>query len=82
MKQLEFWEGFFSPLEVGWWAMFAMDNRIAHDPNASYAVYSKKTGEVICGSVPNEWNGKRCLLPINDDIYGDGNLLHLTRNVK
>lgn len=82
MKQLEFWEGFYSPLEVGWWIMFALDNLIIHDPNASYTVYSEKAKEPICGSVPNEWNGKRHLIPVNDDIFGDGHQLHLTRHVK
>jgi len=82
VKQLEFWEGFYSPLEVGWWIMFAMDIRIIHDPNASYTVYSEKAGTPICGSVPNEWNGQHYLIPVNDDIVGDGHQLHLTRHVK
>lgn len=81
MKQLEFWEDFYSPMEVGWWIMFGMDS-IIDDPNAIYTVYSKKTGQPICGRVPNEWNGKRHLIPVNDSIFGDGTQLHITRNVK
>ena len=62
--------------------MFALDGRIEHDPNAIYTVYSEKAKEPICGSVPNEWNGKRYLIPINDDVFGNGCQLHLTRNLK
>lgn len=82
MKQLEFWEGFYSPLEVGWWIMYSLENQIQKDLYSAHTVFSMKTGEAICGSVPNEWNGKIQYHPINDDIYGDGFQLHLTRNVK
>lgn len=75
-KQITIWKDFYSPLEIGWWIMFALDN-IINDPNAIYTIYSKKSKQSICGSIPNNWNGNRYFVAVNDDIFSDGNQLHL-----
>jgi hypothetical protein len=82
MKQLSFFEDFYSPMEVGWWIMYSLENQIQKDPNSVHTVFNEKTGTAICGSIPNECNGKKQVHLINNEIYGNGNLLHLTRNVR
>lgn len=82
MLQLEFWNGFFEPFELGWWIQYALEGKRRQNPNSSYVVMSRKTGQVICGLRPNSPDGQMARFYVDDSLYGDGTQLKLTSDVK
>lgn len=87
MIQLKFWNGFYEPFELGWWLQYQLEKMILQSPEFSHTIVSKRTGMSICGYQPHGYqphtiNEKVITHYVNDDIYGDGRLLHLTSNIK
>jgi hypothetical protein len=81
MTQLTFWNNFYDVLEPGWWYLNFLNKIIREDSTSSYVIYSEKAKIAICGFCSNE-NNKQKIYFVDDTIFGDGNQLHITRNIK
>jgi hypothetical protein len=57
---------FYEPLEAGWWIQWAVENIQRQHPTYAITAFSEIFGRV-CGSVPNDWNGKVLHVFVNDE---------------
>jgi hypothetical protein len=77
MKQLEFWNNFYDPFEIGWYIQFAFENRIAENPNVNHRLYSEKTHTYLMGYIVQDNKGVVMTHFVRDDLYLNGHLLHV-----
>jgi hypothetical protein len=62
--------GFWQPICPGWFLQWAMRDEQKQHPRSYMQIYSDAYGDMICGHMPNEWDGTTVTLFTKDDTCG------------